>query len=331
MVYNMNAKVLIVGDLHISDRFSGRHKNYLENCFDCLDMIEKSIVDNQITHLICLGDWIGIGLAEKNLKERKTLLRLIQVLQKWNTMLNGNVYSLRGNHDIGKNMTDYDFFVSIGLLKHVERLDLGSCRIHMFDYGEENKPVEIDNDKYNIGCFHTNLLIEGLTTWYRGGVGVELSSLKNLEGITMAIAGHIHNPSLNLVSTSIGNTGISLFYPGCPTRPRLEKNMWETCYGVVLTIDDTFTNLDTITYNLKPLEEVFTSLEENPSDDMTMDDLETEFDMEALSEVLSQLEGYNLNAGKDYITQIKRVAGIDYKARDIAIDYLEKAEATFDK
>lgn len=88
----MDSKVLIIGDLHISDRFSGRHIDYLENCFDCLDMIEKSIVDNNITHLICLGDWIGIGLAEKNLKERSSLLRLIQVLQRWNKLLKGNVY-----------------------------------------------------------------------------------------------------------------------------------------------------------------------------------------------------------------------------------------------
>ena len=222
----MENKILVIGDLHISDRFSGRHKDYLENCFDCLDMIEKSIVENEITHLICLGDWIGIGLAEKNLKERRTLLRLIQVLQKWNKLLNGNVYSLRGNHDIGKNMTDYDFFVTMGLLKYVPQLDIGSCRLHLFNYGEETRPIVVDNDKYNVGCFHTNLLIEGLTTWYRGGVGVELSSLKNLYGISMAIAGHIHNPSMRLVSTSINDSDISLFYPGCPTRPRLEPNMW---------------------------------------------------------------------------------------------------------
>ena len=40
----MEKKVLIIGDLHISDRFSGKHKDYLQNCFDCLDMIEKSII-----------------------------------------------------------------------------------------------------------------------------------------------------------------------------------------------------------------------------------------------------------------------------------------------
>ncbi len=323
-------KILIIGDLHISDRFSGRHKDYLENCFDCLDMIEKSIVDNKITHLICLGDWIGIGLAEKNLKERRSLLRLIQVLQKWNKLLNGNVYSLKGNHDIGKNMTDYDFFITMGLLKNVNQLDVGTCRFHMFNYGEETRPIVVDNSKYNVGCFHTNLLIEGLTTWYRGGVGVELSSLKNLYGMSMAIAGHIHNPSLRLVSTSIGDSDISLFYPGCPTRPRLEPNMWDKCYGVVFSTDELDTQMDVITYDLKPLEEVFTTLEEDPSKDE--DDEETvPFDLEALNEILNELQYFNVNSGQDYVSQIKRVAGLDKTAADIALKYLENAESEFSK
>ena len=323
-------KILVIGDLHISDRFSGRHKDYLENCFDCLDMIEKSIIDNKITHLICLGDWIGIGLSEKNLKERSALLRLIQVLQKWNKLLNGNVYSLRGNHDIGKNMTDYDFFVSIGLLKNIHQLDVGTCRFHMFNYGEETRPITVDTDKYNVGCFHTNLLIEGLTTWYRGGVGVELSSLKNLYGISMAVAGHIHNPSLRLVSTSIGDSDISLFYPGCPTRPRLEPNMWDKCYGVVFSTDELDTQMDVITYDLKPLEEVFTTLEEDPSKDVD-DEEEVPFDLEALNEILNELQYFNVNSGQDYVSQIKRVAGIDKTAADIALKYLEDAESQFTK
>ena len=324
----MENKILVIGDLHISDRFSGRHKDYLENCFDCLDMIEKSIVENEITHLICLGDWIGIGLAEKNLKERKTLLRLIQVLIKWNKLLNGNVYSLRGNHDIGKNMTDYDFFVTMGLLKYVPQLDIGSCRLHLFNYGEETRPIVVDNDKYNVGCFHTNLLIEGLTTWYRGGVGVELSSLKNLYGISMAIAGHIHNPSMRLVSTSINDSDISLFYPGCPTRPRLEPNMWEKCYGVVLTTNEFDTQMDVITFDLKPLEEVFTTLDEDPSIDEENEET-VPFDLEALNEILNELEYFNVNSGLDYDSQIRRFAGLDKVAADIALGYLERAEAQF--
>ena len=146
----------------------------------------------------------------------------------------------------------------------------------------------------------------------------------------MAVAGHIHNPSLRLVSTSIGDSDISLFYPGCPTRPRLEPNMWEKCYGVVLTTDDFDTQMDVITYDLKPLEEVFTTLEEDPSKDM--DDEETvPFDLEALNEILNELQYFNVNSGQDYVSQIKRVAGLDKAAADMALRYLEDAEALFGK
>lgn len=322
-------RVLVIGDLHISDRFSGRHINYLENCFDCLDMIEKSMIENEVTHLICLGDWIGQGLAEKNLKERKNLLRLIRVLQRWNDLTNNNVYSLKGNHDIGKNMTDYEMFVEMGLLKNVETLDIESCRFHLFNYGEEDRLIKIDDDKYNIGCFHTNLLIEGLTTWYQGGEGRELSTLDNLYGISMAIAGHIHNPSLRMVSTSIRDCDINLFYPGCPTRPRLEPNMWDSCYGVLLSIDANNTSIDTITYNLKPLEEVFLELKD--SDSVVEEDDAEILDVEGLNEVLSDLQNFNINSGQDYVSQIKRVAGLDNVAANIALQYLEDAEAQFSR
>lgn len=318
---------MIIGDLHISDRFSGRHVNYLENCFDCLDMIERSFDEEGITHLICLGDWIGIGTAEKNLKERTSLLRLIKVLQRWNKKLNGNVYSLRGNHDIGKSMTDYDFLVSIGLLKSVLELDVGSCRFHMFNYGEDTRKINVDRDKYNIGCFHSNLLIEGLTTWYRGGVGTELSSLDNLYGISTAIAGHIHNPSPRMVSTSIRDCDINLFYPGCPTRPRYESNMWDKCYGVVITTNEFSTSMNVIDYELKPFEEVFLKLKDEETD--SYDEDVAPFDLAALNEILNELQYFNLNSGQDYASQIKRFAGIDTTAADIALKYLEEAEAEF--
>ncbi len=320
-------KILVVGDLHISDRFVGSHKNYLENCFDCLEMITQSIKKNKITHLICLGDWVGIGLAEKNLKERKNLLRLTKVLQNWNNLLDGNVYTLVGNHDIGKNMTDCDFFLEMGYLKNIETLDVGNARIHMFNYGDEVRDIDCEEDdgKYHIGCFHTNLTIEGLTTWYRGGVGTELSSLRNLVGVSFAIAGHIHNPSMGVVTTSIAKEDISLFYPGCMTRPRLEPNLWDVAYGVVISADEE-TSLNTIKYDLKPIDEVFNLSEEKSS---LLDEVDETFNLESLNDILEELKQFNLNNGVDYTSQIKRVAGLDSEASDMALHYLEEAEATF--
>ena len=88
--------------------------------------------------------------------------------------------------------------------------------------------------------------------------------------------------------------------------------------------------MDLITYDLKPLEEVFTSLEEDPTG--VIDDEESvPFDSDALNEILSELQYFNINSGQDYVSQIKRVAGLDKTAADIALKYLEDAEAQFTK
>ncbi len=324
------SRVLIIGDIHLSDRYTGRHIDYLANCFECLDMITEQLKEKKITHLFCLGDWVGIGLAEKNLRKRETLLAAMKVLQEWNTLTNGNVYSLRGNHDIGSSLTDYDLFLQLGLLKSRKQLDIGSTRFHFFDYGEEKRIVNIAEDKYNIGLFHENLLIEGLTTWYRGGVGVELSTLDNLYGISMAVAGHIHNPSPKMVSTSIKDSDITLFYPGCMTRPKFEQNLWTEAYAMYYKIDDMATIADVVKFQLKPIEETFTKVIDDKKDDENIDEATLPlFDIEALAEVLEELQYYNISGGQDYHSQITRVAGIDKVAADIALDYLQKVESEF--
>lgn len=321
------SRVLIIGDLHISDRYTGKHKNYLENCFEVLDMITESMKERKITHLIILGDWVGIGLREKNLRKRETLLRLMRVVMEWNNITNNNVYSLRGNHDIGHKLTDFDLLLELGLIKNVNQLDVQVARFHMFNYGEETRKIDVDDNMYNIGLFHANLLIEGKTTWYRGGEGIELSTLDNLYGIDFAIAGHIHNPSLRIVSTSIRDRDITLFYPGNLTRPRFEPNLWEKGYGVVFIINDMNAVADMITYDLKPIDEVFeTTFDEV---ELEVEEMKETFDIEALAQILEELKTFNISGGMDYHSQIRQVAGIDKEAADLALKYLDIVESEF--
>jgi len=328
-------RVLIFGDLHLSDRFSGHHVDYLENCFYCLNKITEAIKEYKATHVVCLGDWTGQGPSEKNLKKRPNLARVINILQEWNRLTNDNVYSLRGNHDIGRNMTDYDLFITCGYLKNVKQLDIESLRLHFFDYGEENREIEIDEDKFNVGCFHSNLLVEGETTWYSAASkergGVELSSLYNLKGLSNAISGHIHNPSIRMVSTSIGDSNIDLFYPGCPTRPRMEQNMWDRCYFVLLKTNSFTTSMDTLPFDLKPYSEIFTDLimDEETDKDNELAAGKPIMDISLIGEMMNDLHELNLTNGQDYTSQIKRVAGLDKVAADIALEYLEKAEEEF--
>lgn len=317
------SRVLIVPDLHISDVYNGKHKDYFSNCVSCLEMLTQTIIDKQITHVYCLGDWVGI--KEKNLRSRDALFYLISVLQKWNTLTNNNVYSIVGNHDIGSSITDFNFLVSLGYIKVVDTLDIGCLRLHGLGYGNEKRQVELDDSKYNIALMHNNLQVEGQTNWFRAGVGIELSSLENLYGITMVIAGHIHNPSVKWVSTSIKDKDISLFYPGNMTRPAKDPNIWNKSYGIIFSVDDNQVNLETVEYNLTPAEELFSQTYDDVAE--TEDDIyENVINIEELSAVLDELQQYNLCGEGDYKSQIKKLAGIDKEAADLALEYVEKVE-----
>ena len=51
--------VMIVGDLHFSDVFTGKHIAYLENCFWCLSQITKKLEEKKPCALVLEGDIIG--------------------------------------------------------------------------------------------------------------------------------------------------------------------------------------------------------------------------------------------------------------------------------
>lgn len=327
-VQEFKNNTLIIGDLHISDRYTGRHVDYWSNCIEVLDMITEAIIDNKVTHVILTGDIVGMN--EKNLRHRESLVYLMLVFRKWGELTNGNVYSVKGNHDMDGKMTDFDIFTTLGVIKTAEQLDIGETRFHLMDYGDIRRVIEVDDDKYNIAVVHDNIQVEGLTTWFNGGAGYELSELKNLYGVSLVVAGHIHEPSIKTVSTTIIDKEISLFYVGNPTRPKYDKNIWNTCFGMLVQDDGTTVGVATVNFNLKPKEELFCKT----MDDITTEELlgedgeekESGIDIEELSSILEELQRYNIGGGFDYKSQISRVAGLDKEASDLALMYVESVE-----
>ena len=51
--------ILIFGDLHLSDVFTGKHKNYLSNCFDVMEQLDKFVEDEKPSAIVLLGDIVG--------------------------------------------------------------------------------------------------------------------------------------------------------------------------------------------------------------------------------------------------------------------------------
>lgn len=326
-------RVLVIGDLHISDKFSSKHVDYFQDCIDFLAEITAIIKEKGITHVIHTGDLIG-RTTEKNLKSRDSLTYMMSVLKYWNELTDGNVYSVRGNHDYSATTTDFEMFETLGFLKTADHIDIGAMRLHLINYGEHKRKIDFREDVYNAAVMHTNLQVEGVTTWFEGGHdGVELSSLENLYGVELVIAGHIHNPSERTVTTSIRDKSISLFYPGNGTRPRKERNLWDYCYAVLFDTDDEDVAIGQIEFKLRPKDEIFIEAEVDILDEDENEEEQLQvgkFNREDLADIMSQLKDYNLMGDADYKTQLKKLGGIDKDAVDLALSYIEAVEGEFD-
>lgn len=315
----MNNKVLVVGDLHISDSYVGSHQDYWGECVSILGSISSIIQKRGITHLILTGDLVGI--REKNFKQRESLMVFMMTLKRWNELTNNNVYSVIGNHDISGRTTDFELFESLGLINTTRTLgknyvDIASTRYHLINYGDEGLELSFRDNGSNIGVTHADIQISGKTTWwYPSAVRFELSTMENWKGLEMIIAGHIHNPSPKMVSTDIDGSNISLFYLGCPTRPRKGDN-WDSCWITQFDVDDLDVNCTVLELPLP--HDVFVK---------TTEDIEEDFEdtevtkIEELAAILNKLSEYKLDSDDDIEGQIKRFSGVDTKAMNLALEY----------
>lgn len=324
---------LVVGDLHISDRDSKVHKNYLEVCVNHLTEIVNVVRKKNITHIFFLGDLIG-RTTERNLQNRETLMYMMKVLQTLNALTNGNVFSVRGNHDFGTNLTDFEIFVSLGLIKVSSHVDVGSIRFHLVNYGELRRPLDIHPEFYNVALTHDEIHIAGVTSWFiRSSEAVDLETLDNFYGVDLVLGGHIHKPSPKIVETQIKDKTISLMYLGCATHPTYERNPWTFTYGVFFDTDENGVSIAQHSFHVPSHDELFNKhLTEGNEEDELEELLETDvpvLDVEQLSEILSELKQYNLLGVSDYKTQIKRLGGLDKKAVELALRYVEQVEYDF--
>ena len=53
-------KILVFGDLHLSAKYEGTHKNYLYECYYNMDRIVEICESNNPSGIVFLGDLIGV-------------------------------------------------------------------------------------------------------------------------------------------------------------------------------------------------------------------------------------------------------------------------------
>lgn len=330
----IGGSILIFGDLHFSDVFTGQHKGYLANCFRVLAQMDDIIQEVKPKGIVLLGDLVGWN--ETNVRNREVLSTLCKFLRKWN--MGAKVFAVRGNHDM-KGYPEFNFLADLGLITtssacggHFDYLgyegqEIPEVRFHIVDYKQEDNALDmLGMGESNVVLAHNNFTIAGVTNWYNEHDGIELGLQANFGEVDMVISGHIHNPSPEIVSATMpSGKSCQLIYPGCPTRPIRDKNMYETCHVVKITYNESLnsTDIDTITMDLLPSKELFYEAD-SFIEEKTEEELAEEIRVEALKDILGDLMKYRMNQG-DILTQLDNIPNASEEAKQVAKNYMMQA------
>lgn len=323
-------EVMVVGDLHISDVYHGKHKDYLAECMYVLRSITDKVQAEKPSALVLLGDIIGWN--HPNIKDRQVFSWVCRVFQDWNKVC--PVYALQGNHDMSK-YPDFQFLSDFGLIitssmcggyfdyYGTEEQEKPEVRFHLVDYNNESKALNLCEGTSNVVLGHNNFTISGFTTWYAAHDGIELGMHSEFNGVDMVISGHIHNPSPEIYYATMPDGGTcGLFYVGCPTRPVKDPNIHESCWYLFIRYDKASesTNIEPEVFQLLPLSECFYEDEEFV-DEKSEDELQDELRKEALKDILGDLLKYRMQGG-DPIQQVMMIPNASDDAKQMAAKYL---------
>ena len=321
--------ILVFGDLHLSAIYEGTHVNYLQECYENLDTILGLVKEKKPSAVIFTGDIVGVN--ERNIKDHQFLMRVIMFFGMLYNLTKGNVYSVKGNHDLGE-FTDFDFLIGLGYLKNPSYLDYygnkgdntPEIRFHFVNYGEESYPLELayveEECTSNIVIGHADFYIDGVTNWYSSKNNrVELKALSNFLGVDMVISGHIHNPSDEMLyATMSDGNSIGLFYLGSPSRT---SERIDCCWYMTFEYSelDNSTNYYASLFDMRPASEVF-----HPKEDYDYEEEETteSRDTKVLDEIVREIIDSRLATG-DIFKQIDNIPA-DEDCKDLAKSYLRK-------
>lgn len=255
---NIIANVMAYGDIHLWSKNYGAHRNYPEETLYCFEEVVKFAEEHKVTHAIHLGDFSygRFHTLEYRLAVEDKLARLY-------AYTNGNSYSLRGNHDYaGYGMTEYEYYITKGLMKPSTNLKLGIVNISMIDYKKhlETEILPVSDDTISVVLTHDYFKFSD-TKLPEYGNAILLDEFEQWFGVDYLICGHIHNYELfkgKVIKDSRSHDMVVCF-PGCLSRPAYrEGHMDEKGHIVLMTIfDDATMEIDFPEIPLWPLEKAF--------------------------------------------------------------------------
>lgn len=283
---------MVIGDIHLTNRDRGRHKNYEEESLETMSIIEDIVAKEKPVAIFFLGDLIGY--TDTVLKHGVFFIRVLKFFMNLNTVTDGNVFTVKGNHDIAPT-TDFNTLAGIGLIKVPRYVDCKNVRYHFVQYGMEEEQIELavnknidgDNQIANIVLGHNDYAIDNETTWYQTDDPLLISNLKNMKGVRMIISGHIHATSEDVMETAIDGERVFLYYPGSICRVA-SNDKHEDCGYVIFDYDN---DSDRVSYmiesiDLRPLEDI---LVEETEEEATAEETSKEVDKESIKDVVNML------------------------------------------
>lgn len=320
---NIVARIGIYGDLHLSSKAYGAHRDYPKESLQYLRDITELTEKLGFTHLIGLGD-LTYGrfhtLEYRNAVDAE--------LSKQYALVKGNRYELFGNHDEASfGMTERDYYISKGLLKPSSALTIGNLHITMVDNGKykTTTPNIVDSeDCINVILAHDYFKFNNSQTADFGKF-IPLDNMESWFGADCLICGHIHKIMNFEGYITRNNTEVhklQVYYPGCMMRPAYREGYMDDIGQVIyLTLfDDGKMDIDTAQMQLWSLSDSF-NLEEKEKEKATEAEKRNRVD---ISEVVKQLDMHDRNVGnpEDIIASLD---GIDERYKSKAIELLKSA------
>lgn len=319
---NVIARVGVYGDIHLSSKNYGAHRDYPSESLKYFRSITEITQNKQLTHLIGCGDF-SFG----RFHSKEYILEVEKELQKQFELVHGNRYELKGNHDeAGYGMTERDFYISKGLLKESTNLTIGNVNITMVDYGKhtEIQPNIIDNESsFNIMIVHDFFKFKD-TQVANFGKAIELDSLTNWFGLDYMVCGHVHKImefTGNIIKDNMVHQ-LTVKYLGCMCRPAYREGYIDN-HGEVLIFtifDDGTLDVSIENVELLSIEESF-NLEEKQKKAAKKEEKAQRVD---ITDVVKQLDTHDRNVGNPEDI-INNMTDVDKKYKNKAIQLLKMA------
>ena len=321
-VANEIARIGVYGDIHLSSKNYGAHKDYPRETLDYFSKITEIAEKRQLTHLIGCGDFT---FGRFHTLEYR--LAVEEQLEKQYKITNGNRYELKGNHDIaGYGKTERDYYIAKGLLKPSTNITIGNLNITMVDYGQTYKTsmnILDDESHYNFVIAHDFYKFRN-SNLPNFGTAIELDGLQEWFGTDFLICGHIHK--ILDFSGYIQKDGQAheclVSYLGCMSRPAYREGMMDT-QGRILVItvfDDGHVDTELETINLWSLQDAFNL----DAKQVEAEQKQEKMNRVDISDVVKQLDAHDRNVGNPEDI-IQSLVGIDDRYKNKAIELLKGA------